>query len=443
MFRHCGTARREEEAAEREIVTAPHRSAHGERMDTTGRFLIALNRRKGDRPARLVRDVLLSESRDRDVVLSESRERDVAISSVKASVEDKLEVTILRRLGIAIATLSPRQEEVLRRSTDEIIAIEPEWLLFPLAASEYQRGYADGARAAQVAASGGTAIEAFEETKATWGLQATGVTNCRLTGAGVRVAVLDTGLDFSHPAFLAARTAGRVFAESFVPGVPVDDLNGHGTHCAGTLCGVQTEAGPRFGVAPDIELYVGKVCDDGGRMPAGMLLAGLEWAVNASCDIVSMSLAAIVPPDSVIFEHAADAAVEEDQMLLVAATGNYSRRPHFIEPLGYPASTPRVVAVAAVDDALSVPTFSNGAAGGKPPDIAGPGVQVYSSWPMPERARRLSGTSMAVPHVAGIAALYAEKSKARGAALWAHVAGSAKPLAPAADDVGKGLVHAP
>jgi len=104
------------------------------------------------------------------------------------------------------------------------------------------------------------------------------------------------------------------------------------------------------------------------------------------------------------------------------------------------------MAVAALDSNLAVAFFSNRGINpnGGQIDIAAPGVNVFSSWPMPTRYRRLQGTSMATPHVAGIAALYAEADpNARGAALWQALVGGAQRMPIAAVDVGAGLVQAP
>ena len=103
------------------------------------------------------------------------------------------------------------------------------------------------------------------------------------------------------------------------------------------------------------------------------------------------------------------------------------------------------MAVAALDNQLRIAPFSNGSINpdGGQVDIAGPGVDVRSTWPMPDRYRSISGTSMATPHVSGIAALYAEATGARGMELWAWLMRDAQRLGLSCADAGIGLVKAP
>jgi len=106
------------------------------------------------------------------------------------------------------------------------------------------------------------------------------------------------------------------------------------------------------------------------------------------------------------FTNAGRAALDAG-CLMVAAAGNESRRPTVIAPTGSPANSPTIISVAAVDERLNVAPFSNG---GKV-EIAGPGVNVLSSWIMPKRYNTISGTSMATPHVAGVASLFAQSTR--------------------------------
>jgi subtilisin family serine protease len=126
--------------------------------------------------------------------------------------------------------------------------------------------------------------------------------------------------------------------------------------------------------------------------------------------------------------------------LMIAAAGNESRRPTVIAPTDSPANSPTIMSVAAVDVDLNVAFFSNG---GKV-EITGPGVDVFSSWIMPRRYNTISGTSMATPHVAGVAALFAQSNSGlRGRALWAALTARARPLPQPPSDIGAGLVQAP
>ena len=290
-------------------------------------------------------------------------------------------------------------------------------------------------------------IEAVRaQAQVTWGLQATGVVRSRFSGKGMQVAVLDTGFDLQHPDF-----GGRnVVRQSFVQGQAVQDGHGHGTHCIGTSCGPQQPPIlPRYGIGYNSTIFVGKVLSNQGSGRDGDILNGINWAVTNRCAVVSMSLGARVLPGqgfSPVFENAAIRALRAGT-LIIAAAGNDSRRDLGIfMPVSHPANCPSIMAVAAVDARLQVGFFSNRGINpqGGQIDIAGPGVDVYSSWPMPTRYNTISGTSMATPHVAGIAALHAEAdASARGQILWNRLTQTARRLTLPSVDVGAGLVQAP
>lgn len=278
----------------------------------------------------------------------------------------------------------------------------------------------------------------------TWGLVATRVDRSTYSGKGVKVAVLDTGMDLQHPDF-----AGRELdAASFVTGQAVQDAHGHGTHCIGTACGPLAPSGltSRYGVAYDADICAGKVLSNSGRGTDGAILAGIDWAIERACAVISMSLGAIVEQGqgySQIFETVARRAARRGT-LIIAAAGNESERPGLIRPVGHPANCPSIMAVAALDRHLRVASFSNGSINpdGGEVNIAGPGVDVRSSWPMPARYRSLAGTSMATPHVSGIAALYAQATGKQGLELAQLVLQGARRLTPTSD-FGWGLVQAP
>ncbi|HYI01411.1 S8 family serine peptidase [Hyalangium sp.] len=317
----------------------------------------------------------------------------------------------------------------------------------------YLRGYRDsivhlvdrllgeggGAEKAQLA----PAVQSWSDGEATWGLHATGVTDSQYTGRGVKVAVLDTGFgphrDFSDRDMLTA---------CFIQGQRVADGQGHGTHCVGTACGLRAPAKvPRYGIAYEADILVGKVLGDDGSGTDSGILAGINWAVAQGAQIISMSLGALTRPGqtfSQVYEGVARRALMRGT-LLIAAAGNESKRPTLITPVAHPANCPSIVAVAALDPTLNLAWFSNGGLNpnGGEVNIAAPGVDVFSSVPRPPFYRRLAGTSMATPHVAGIAALFAQATNKKGQALWQAIARSARRLPLSARDVGLGLVRAP
>lgn len=369
---------------------------------------------------------------------------------------DSPNASVFDDLGVAVVPLDPDQVQSVRTTN---LAIHPERVVYALQAgvsSEYLRGYSDAAthlyEQAEPGGQGPAAARTrkgetpeFQDCKNTWGLQATKVVDTSYSGLGIKVAVLDTGLDLNHPDF-----AGRVIrSRSFINGEDVQDGNGHGTHCIGTACGpMDPPTLPRYGVAYNAEIYAGKVLSNRGSGSDSGILAGIEWAVNNGCAVISMSLGAPTRPGdtySPVYEKVGQRALKRGS-LIIAAAGNESRRDRGeINPVGYPANAPTLMAVGALDNKLQMAYFSNGSVNldGGQVDIAAPGVDVYSTWPMPERYNTISGTSMATPHVAGIAALYAEATGARGMELWAWLMRDALRLGLPGTDVGIGLAQAP
>lgn len=358
-------------------------------------------------------------------------------------------------LGIAVVNALPDQigaMGVAVTSNPAFQWVEPERVVYAIGEVDrsYLLGYRDavnhlvdrmldgGDQAAAIAA-------VFDESAYSWALQATGVDRNRSSGRGIKLAILDTGLDLRHPDFI-----GRaITSQSFVDGVTdPQDGNGHGTHCAGLACGTARPGRlPRYGVAYEAEIFVGKVLNDAGRGVDGSILNGLQWAISNDCQVISMSLGSRVAPGagySRIFEQAAQRALDRGS-LIVAAAGNDSHRPGQICPVSHPANCPSIVAVAAVDRGLQPACFSNGGLNrdGGQVDIAAPGVDVVSSWPVPDLYKRESGTSMATPLVAGIAALFAEANPtSRGRLLLSEVLQAAQRTASSASDVGMGVVQA-
>ncbi len=323
-------------------------------------------------------------------------------------------------------------------------SIDPEYFMFAngVNARDYLKGVLNATQMiyAELGAGGleelsvGSGVSP-EVLGVTWGLAACRVPPSNFSGNGIKVAVLDTGFDTGHPEF-----AGRSFTTNTFVGEPVLDLHGHGTHTTGTACGPKAPGGAiqRYGIGFSVQIFVGKVLTNSGAGSQAQVLAGMDWAIANKCSVISMSLGAQIPVQPSYTS--AGAAALTNGCLIIAAAGNASARPNAIQPAGAPANSPTILSVAAVDNALKVAVFSNG---GKV-DIAGPGVNVFSSYKRPTLHNTLSGTSMATPHVAGCAALWAESNSGlRGAALRAKLIATAKPLGAPASDVGAGLVQAP
>ena len=382
-------------------------------------------------------------------VLRSSDFEDHAVTSEAAAQADAI---VFDEIGVAVVSADPEQRSALSvavADSDDVIAVEPELIHHALTVTaDYTRGYSDGVAdlAGRLHASNGVAavavMPALADTDAyTWGLQATRVNTSTKSGHGIRIAVLDTGFDTSHPDF-----SGRaVTTKSFIIGEAVKDGNGHGTHCIGTSCGANAPAGTRrYGVAYGAEIFAGKVLSNAGRGADAGILAGINWAVANHCDIISMSLGADVRTVSVAYETVGKRALNRGT-LIVAAAGNNANRPGDPGFVGVPANSPSIMAVAAVDSAFGIARFSaqaNPVDGGRI-DIAAPGVNVFSTWPMPTGYRSISGTSMATPHVAGIAALWSEATGLKARELWTVLAQNAKALPLPSVDVGVGLVQAP
>ena len=159
-----------------------------------------------------------------------------------------------------------------------------------------------------------------------------------------------------------------------------------------------------------------------------------------------MSLGADVNSTSVAYETAGQRALNAGTLIVAAAGNNAQRSAGNFGFVGRPANSRTFMAVGALDANLRMGNFSardTVRTAGTGVDIGGPGVAVYSAWPMPTRTRSLNGTSMATPHVAGIAALWAQASGDRGAALWQRLITTARALPLPVVDCGRGIVQAP
>lgn len=363
--------------------------------------------------------------------------RDFTDQAVSLEDAGDAEAMVFPELGVALVggdALQQHGMSALGKVTADspIEIIEPEYFAFS-ENSEYLRGFLRAA--STIARDLGVELDEGEENleedalRPTWGLNRCKVPQSSWSGAGIKVAVLDTGMDLGHPDFEGRELVTRSFV-----GEPVQDINGHGTHCIGTACGPQAPGGntPRYGVAYEAQVFVGKVLTNSGSSTGAGVLAGLNWAIANRCEVISMSLGSQSPVQAA-YTHAGEAALRNG-CLVIAAAGNSATN------TGAPANSPTVMSVASLDTNLQPSSFSNH---GKI-EIAAPGRDIFSSWPRPTRHKTISGTSMAAPHVAGCAALWGQSDASlRGRKLWEQLVASVQELPLPESDVGAGLVQAP
>ncbi|WP_442509252.1 S8 family peptidase [Novipirellula sp. SH528] len=306
----------------------------------------------------------------------------------------------------------------------------------------------------------------------TWGIEAVGAHTSPFTGEGVVVAVLDTGINPNHVAFQGVELERR----NFTQGIDDDD-HGHGTHCAGTIFGRDVN-GLRIGVARGVtNAVIGKVLGPGGGSSASLATA-INWAYEKGANVISMSLGIDFPgyvasmiSQGLPAEAATSIALEQyranvnlfssltfllarsgsfaQAAIIVAASGNESHRPSYEIAVAPPAAGDGMVSVGALQRSaagnLNIASFSNTQC-----NLCGPGVSVTSSWIGSNDAlRTISGTSMATPHVAGCAALWAQQQKQNLGFLTSENL-AARTLASATfvpgasfEDIGNGMVQAP
>ncbi|MBT2227919.1 S8 family serine peptidase [Nonomuraea sp. NEAU-A123] len=248
------------------------------------------------------------------------------------------------------------------------------------------------------------------------------------TGAGAKVAVLDTGIDATHPD-LAGKVSAR---EDFTETPDERDVVGHGTHVASTIAGSGAASGGRYrGVAPDATLLDGKVCES-LYCSDSAILAGMQWAAEQGAQVVNMSLGRPDTPESDPLEQAVETLTEKYGTLFVVAAGNNGQD----RGIDSPAATDAALAVGAVSKSDEPAPFSAKGPrvgdGGLKPDITAPGVDITAARgkdsPGTGSYVSKSGTSMATPHVAGTAALLVGRHPDwKAATLKAALMGSAKP----------------
>lgn len=271
-----------------------------------------------------------------------------------------------------------------------------------------------------------------------WAMAAIGADASPFDGTGCRVAVLDTGIDAGHTAFLGVTIEEEDFTRS---GCGNGDRFGHGTHCAGSIFG-RDVAGCRIGVARGIDhALIGKVLENDGSGDSVSTFRGLQWAFDKGAQVISLSVGIDFPgevetkvrngwpvdlatSEALVdfaenlklfqtFRQQASVSMLGVEPLVVAAAGNESRRqasPDFVVAPSLPASALHLTVGAVGRDGvdLRIADFSNA-----PPDLVAPGVDIVSAEPGGGLVSD-SGTSMACPHVAGLAALWAHKLRQEG-----------------------------
>lgn len=242
--------------------------------------------------------------------------------------------------------------------------------------------------------------QSSEETRLVWGVEYIKTQAARdkgITGKGIVVAVVDTGVDLDHSGF----APGQVLVDqskSFIDNEPTaDDGNGHGTHCAGTI------GSKGYGVAPDCKILPVKVLSAGGSGSWTAVMNGVQYAAEQKVDIMSMSLGGRASTSGNVVETAVKNAIASGVVCVIAA-GNSGPS---AKTIGTPGVVLEAITVGAINSSGTIASFSSRGVtvyNTEKPDIVAPGVNVPSLWKN-GGTNTISGTSMATPHVAGLCAL--------------------------------------
>jgi subtilisin len=213
-------------------------------------------------------------------------------------------------------------------------------------------------------------------------------------GQGVRIGIVDTGVDFAHPDIKSSLHRGVNILQRHQ--LPLDD-NGHGTHIAGTLVASNVSTGIR-GVAPRASLYPIKAFDRDGAAYVSDIILAIQWCLANHMNIINMSFG--MSAYSPALHNAVKTAYAQD-VVIVASAGNHGK----LNMIDYPARFPQTIGVGATNRGNRIAAFSNQ---GELVDVYAPGEEIYSTWPHGQY-NELSGTSMATAHVSGVIALLLTK----------------------------------
>jgi subtilisin len=273
-----------------------------------------------------------------------------------------------------------------------------------------------------------------DDQRVPWGVDRVGARDANeagYTGNGADVAVVDTGIAASHPDLVDVLGDGEAVVECSGSDCeqPWDDDGGHGTHCAGTVGATESDSGV-VGVAPEATLHAVKVLTGAGTGSSSDIADGIERVADNGWDVASLSLGSPRPSRAV---REACTYARERGVLVIAAAGN---RGPCSDCVSYPAAYEDVVGVSATTEGDELARFSST---GPEVGLAAPGEDVESTYP--GGYERLSGTSMACPHVAGTAALLMAEGLDDGATAIA-LEETAEDVGLAPEEGGAGLVSA-
>ncbi len=254
------------------------------------------------------------------------------------------------------------------------------------------------------------------------------------TGSDIYIAIVDTGIDYDHPDL----DDNYAFGESFVDyTTDAMDDDGHGTHCAGIAAAENNDFGV-VGVAPDAKLIAAKVLDYNGGAYLSWIADGITWAANNGADVISLSIGYDLHVQS--WQDACDYAYYTKGVVVVAAAGNSGNPPGKGDNVEYPGRYDSTIAVSATDSSDKRARWSST---GPDVELAAPGVNIYSTlWD--DTYAYYSGTSMACPHVAGVAALVIASGVANNVEARNKMTSTAEDLGVSGRDTwyGYGLVDA-